>query len=594
MPLGSCGRREVLVVIALTAIGGVLRLWSFGRLGLSHFDEGIYAASGLWIFSRQGILGLDPSTIAYAPPGFPFLVGLSYFVLGAGDLPAILVSIVAGTLTIPAVAWLAHRTFGSGAGGVAAAFAALSGAHVAFSRMALTDVSFLLAWVLALIQAQRFLERPGAVRAFMLGAAVGVAQLFKYNGWLAGLSVMLSAAVWLASHPREWRSRFTAATWGWGLVAALVAASVYWPWFAFVQSHGGYAALLAHQRGYLGGFSSWPGNLAVQLAEARALSGGAVWLAAAGLAAAAAILIIGFDKAERGHRSEIIVLVTLFVASLRTTPDLAWSVPLFFLPCALYVRKTGLSRPVVLAYTAWLTLAVLTPFYHPYARLWLPLEAFEWVFLGGVIGVLHSAIEAAAPGPYFPGSLPAALPKRYLVWHAFRVIISLIITVPLGLHWTHAFLHQTNQDQPGFPPRNSALPGLLAPADSLKTAAASLVKDLPTSVKTLRVLVRPPVTFYLGQSAGFGIERQASLGDLLRRSEGTTWALLDTAIIQQDKSLEAELERASSGWVLERVIPTNPSMPVLLDIDPSLASSYDAGAQIELRLMRPKRAGDPK
>ncbi len=572
------------MVIALTAIGGVLRLWSFGRLGLSHFDEGIYAASGLWIFSRQWILGLDPSTIAYAPPGFPFLVGLSYLVFGAGDLPAILVSIVVGTLTIPAVAWLAHRTFGGGAGGVAAAFAALSGAHIAFSRMALTDVSFLLAWVLALIQAQRFLERPGAVRAFVLGAAVGVAQLFKYNGWLAGLSVMLSAAVWLAFHRREWRSPQTAATWGWGLVAALVAAFVYWPWFAFVQSQGGYAALLAHQRGYLGGFSSWPGHLAVQLAEARALSGGAVWLASAGLAAASAILIIGFDKADRGHTSEIIVLVTLFVASLRTTPDLAWWVPLFFLPCALYVRKTGLSKPVVLAYTAWLTLAVLTPFYHPYARLWLPLEAFEWVFLGGVIGVLHSGIEAAAPGPYFHRSLPSALPKRYLVWLAFRMIISLIITVPFSLHWTHAFL----------PPRNSALPGLLAPADSLKTAAASLVKDLPTSVKTLRVLVRPPVTFYLGQSAGFAIERQASVSDLLGRSEGTTWALLDTAIIQQDKSLEAELERASSGWVLERVIPTNPSMPVLLDIDPSLASSYDAGAQVELRLMRPKRAGDPK
>jgi dolichyl-phosphate-mannose-protein mannosyltransferase len=277
--LGSCGRREVLVVIALTAIGGLLRLWSFGRLGLSHFDEGIYAASGLWIFSRHGIVDIDPSTIAYAPPGFPFLVGLAYFLLGAGDLPAILVSIVAGTLTIPAVAWLAHRTFGSGAGGVAAAFVALSGAHIAFSRMALTDVSFLLVWVLALIQGQRFLERPGAGRAVELGVAVGAAQLFKYNGWLAGAIVLLSAAAWLAFHPREWRSRQTAATWGWGLVSALVAALVYWPWFAFVQSNGGYSALLVHQRGYLGGFASWPEYLAIQLAQARALSGGAVWLA---------------------------------------------------------------------------------------------------------------------------------------------------------------------------------------------------------------------------------------------------------------------------------------------------------------------------
>ncbi len=296
---GSIRTREILVVIAFTVIGGLLRLWSIGRLGLSHFDEGIYAASGLWIFSRNGILDLDPSLIAYAPPGFPFLIGIAYFVLGASDVSAILVSIVAGTLTIPAVAWLAHRTFGSGAGGVAAAFLALSGAHVAFSRMALTDTSFLLVWVLALIQAQRFLEKPCALRAGLLGLAVGLAQLFKYNGWLAGAAVVLSAAVWMVLHPAQWRTALTAATWGWGILAACVAALVYCPWFAFVQSHGGYSALLAHQRGYLGDFASWPGQLAVQLAQARMLSGGAYWILAGALAAGAAIVLIGINSRQK-------------------------------------------------------------------------------------------------------------------------------------------------------------------------------------------------------------------------------------------------------------------------------------------------------
>ena len=84
------------MVIALTLIGGVLRLWSPGRLGLVHFDEGIYALAGLWIMSPHGLLGLDPAVIPYAPPGFPVLVGLSYGALGISDLPAILVSIVCG------------------------------------------------------------------------------------------------------------------------------------------------------------------------------------------------------------------------------------------------------------------------------------------------------------------------------------------------------------------------------------------------------------------------------------------------------------------------------------------------------------------
>src|SRR5262249_41274871 len=155
-------------------------------------------------------------------------------------------------------------------------------------------------WLLALIAGQRFLERPGPLRAGVLGLAVGAAQLFKYNGWLAGAAVMLAAAIWPIFHRAQSRSAL-AATWGWGLVAALVAAVVYCPWFAFVESHGGYGALLAHQRGYLGGLASWPGHLAVQLAQARALSGGAVWLVSAGLAAGAAIMVIGFDSADRSR-----------------------------------------------------------------------------------------------------------------------------------------------------------------------------------------------------------------------------------------------------------------------------------------------------
>src|SRR5271167_3841901 len=108
--------REIVVVVALTAVGAAVRLWSLGRIGLVHFDEGIYALAGLWVFSPRGLLDLDPNLIAYAPPGFSILVGLSYLFFGVGDVAAVLVSIVAGTMTIPAVGWVARRTFGCGAG----------------------------------------------------------------------------------------------------------------------------------------------------------------------------------------------------------------------------------------------------------------------------------------------------------------------------------------------------------------------------------------------------------------------------------------------------------------------------------------------
>ena len=111
-----------------------------------------------------------------------------------------------------------------------------------------------------------------SVRAVLLGLAVGISQLFKYNGWTSGVIVALSSAVWLFSIVASASRSDGCATWGWGLFAAIVAAAVYWPWFEFVDSHGGYRALLAHQRSYLGGLSSWPRYFSQQLAQATTLA----------------------------------------------------------------------------------------------------------------------------------------------------------------------------------------------------------------------------------------------------------------------------------------------------------------------------------
>ena len=304
----------------------------------------------------------------------------------------------AGTLTIPAVAWLARRTFGSGAGGVAAAFAALSGAHVAFSRMALTDASFLLVWVLALVQGQRFLERPCGIRAVLLGLAVGAAQLFKYNGWLAGAIVVLAA----------------------GRLARCSS------WRVAIAAHGGYLGLgppggTCRRDGLLAMVClrpitrrlrahCWHTSAAIWAAwcHGRAISRPSlrrhghspaepVWLAAAGLAAATAgSCSSASTSADRARGSPLIILAgTWPSAALRVDarPRMVGSARL----AAVRFLRTGGSctaKPVILLYSGWLTLLLLTPFYHPYARLWLPLQAFECVFLGGAIGVACRRIEA--------------------------------------------------------------------------------------------------------------------------------------------------------------------------------------------------------
>src|SRR4051794_18622804 len=92
---------EVTGGLPLTAVASVLRLSSLGGIGLTHFDEGVYALAGLWSVSPQGLAGLGPDLIAYAPPGFPVLVGLSYAILGVSDTAAVLASLVCGVATVP-------------------------------------------------------------------------------------------------------------------------------------------------------------------------------------------------------------------------------------------------------------------------------------------------------------------------------------------------------------------------------------------------------------------------------------------------------------------------------------------------------------
>jgi 4-amino-4-deoxy-L-arabinose transferase-like glycosyltransferase len=561
------GKRELLVVIAFTLIGGVLRLWSPGRLGLVHFDEGIYALAGLWIASPQGLLGFDPTIIAYAPPAFPLLVGLSYSILGVGDLSAILVAIVSGTLTVPVAAWLAHRSFGYGAGSAAAAFTALSGPHITFSRMALTDAPFLLFWLLAIGQGQRFLERPNPARAVALGLAVGLAQLFKYNGWIAGAVVAVTAALWLARHHGQYGLKGVAATWGWGCAAALVAAVVYWPWFQFVESHGGYAALLAHHRSYLGGRATWPGHLSLQLGQAKALSGGPVWLGSSGLAAILGIAIVGGEHGfERRFAARLLVML-FCLAALCVLPHTAFWLSLIGASTIIALGGGAGAKAAWVLGVCWWILAILTPFYHPYARLWLPVEALGWLFLAAAFVAVRANVRGAGQRGLGRFDL--------LPWLAAGCVLSGGLLYITGSSWS-----------------NARLQSVLESSDSVRTACQALLTKLPKDVHELRALVRPPVVFYLGMTDRVAISRQAGLEGFLEQGPSSTWAVLDTAMSRQSGVSPEELERYLARWKVVDEFPTWLTLPVLLDIDPAAANQHNRDPAADLDLLRPRGPGD--
>jgi 4-amino-4-deoxy-L-arabinose transferase-like glycosyltransferase len=561
-------RREIWIVTGLTVVGGLLRSWSVGRLGLVHFDEGIYAMAGTWVLSPRGLGALDPTLISYAPPGFPVLVGLAYGLLGVRDLSAIAVSIVAGTLTIPLAGWLAGRTFGHGAGAAAAAFAALSGSHITFSRMALTDVSFALLWIVAVGQGQRFLERPGPGRAAALGIAVGVAQLFKYNGWIAGAVVAAAALVGPVRRREERDPRRQGAVWGWGLVAAAIAAAVYWPWFRFVQEHGGYAALLAHQRGYMGGLSSWPRHASAMFEQDEALSGGPRWLAAGALAAALGLLAaVGRSVDVRPMAARLGLGLVGFTA-LCAYPGSHWYGPLFWLgllhPAA--ARFLGVRPPLFLA-TAWAVLALMTPFYHPYARLLMPLHTLNWILMGGAVAAIQRTLDGLSRQS---GPTALGMPRP---WVAFAVVSGL---VPIG------FSAAGVNDRAAGPGR------FLDASDSLRNACRSLKDDL-RDVRSLRLYARPPVTFYLAGTVP--VAPQPSQDALFATGDPDAWALLDTAMVRQEGGRPGRMVGLRDRWEMVDSVPTTLNWPTLLDIDPSAGMVPSPDRSAPLRLFRPKRPG---
>ncbi|MGC8643516.1 MAG: ArnT family glycosyltransferase [Isosphaeraceae bacterium] len=560
--------REGVIVAVLTLVGAIIRLWGLKFLGLVHFDEGTYALAGLWSLSPGGLSALDPMVIPYAPPGFPFLVGVSYLFFGASDIGAIFVSILAGTLTIPATAWLARRTFGAGAGACAAALVALSGFHIAFSRMALTDASFLLCWVLGLIAAQRFLERPGIASATVLGLSVGLAQLFKYNGWLIGAIVILAAAMgWIVDEKDRARSRLLV-LWGSGLLAALVAAAVYWPWYRFVEAHGGYASLLAHQRRYIGSIHSWLPNLRLQLEQVTALSGGCVWEACVYLLALAGLHLV-VPPWTRRQQIAALYLVFLTVAFF-VLPIFYWIVGVVWMP-QLNRWTTG-QRVLGLG---WLLLSTLTEFYHPYARLWLPLQHLGWVILPGLWSLSLSTGEGppCASGP---------------VWSNSRALRLLTIVVGLAcLRLVYPLGHPVSFPAPFG---SGDLPRPVARSDSVRIAVKQVLHELPPGIAGLRLLVRPPVTFYLGGRVPAQVE--PNLDRLLVSGNPKFRALVDVAQLRQEKDLETAKAKLLSRWEIVHEYPTQLNLPTLLDVDPGAARSGKSdAATAPLWLLRPRTKG---
>lgn len=428
------------VWLCLFLLALLLRGLHFSRLGLSHYDEGVYALSAIGIADPEAPFQLFPGEERFSPPVYFTLAGLVARIFSVGaDTGAIALNVVLGSVCVLALALVARRWFGDAAGLAAGVLFASSEFHVALSRTALTDVAFSLAFLAALFVLTEAFQRRSLPWALLGGLAVGLAWNTKYHGWLAlgitGLALVPDLlAGWRARNGDPWRLL------GLWAAAALVAGACYLPWALYIEAQpGGYAGLVAYQRTMLD--PRWIENALRQGLHQVFFEGPvsrAGLLAAFGAAAWCA-------RTRLGSLGAGLATLGLFcVAALTLGAGLATALLALLALPRLLGRGRGLPGTVVAIWLAvWI---VLTPTYHPYARLVLPftlaaaLAAGVWI--AARLERLNEGPETA-PTPWIcaalaclVGAVSLALPDPSDPWRATldcrRAAASMLPLVPEG------------------------------------------------------------------------------------------------------------------------------------------------------------------
>jgi 4-amino-4-deoxy-L-arabinose transferase-like glycosyltransferase len=472
--IGSPSRAEWWAIALLFSVGLAVRAWHLADVGLNQYDEGVYVFSALGVADPSQPHRMFPRQIYISPPVYFSLVAALYKTLGrASDTAAFAVNTLTGSLTILLLWGVVRRWFGSGAALAAATFVSLSEFHIAFSRMALTDVTFAFLFIAALTVTSLALDRQDIRLAVIAGLMVGLAWNTKYHGWFV---VVVAAAAVAFEH---WRR---GPRWSVPIrpiillvIIAAVGAACYLPWALFIESQpGGYASLAAHHRELMD--RDWLGNVATY-AQAQRYFEGPLSRAAPLVAALAA----GAATGALFQQSRRVWLVLGLAAGMGAGLGSAGTALLMSLAAvARLLRRPGYASGLLLA---WLGLwVVAAPIYHPYARLLLPFTLATYV---GAAFWLSYAL-AQQPG--------AAASRR-----SIAPLVAGGAAVAATLWW-----FQPDPDR-----------SLWRPSRSFADAARAMTSVIPAGERVI-VVGEPQLAFYLHLAGRRAFERVDSTGPLAR------------------------------------------------------------------------------
>jgi mannosyltransferase len=308
VPFAAAERaRPVIAVLAITLVGLVIRMWSLGTAGV-WFDESYHLA-----LVREPGVGAMLDAILANPPSDPlYALVLRGWVAVAGDDDAIirLPSVLAGTLTIPAVAWLANELDGRRAVALlAAAFVALSPYALEFSQEAAPYALAALLTTLGVAAGWRW-RRTGRRSDGLLAVALGVGAVYAHY-----VAVAVLGLAWLVGFT-SWSGPASVDRRRW-LAAGAVVALGWAPWLVGLAAHWLAAAApratLASDLSIL----DLPRTLAQYVAGTAALLQSQRLLLFAGLGLGVVSVALGWlaggDPSRRGLRMATLTAAIVFV-----------------------------------------------------------------------------------------------------------------------------------------------------------------------------------------------------------------------------------------------------------------------------------------